>query len=93
MAPTLYPVACAPQAWAAGAVFLVLQACLGMEILAVDRVVRFIHPMLPESISKVRIRGLQVGSAMVDLELTRDHQRVGVSILQRIGEVQIITVQ
>ena len=27
--PTLYPVACSPQAWAAGSVFMVLQACLG----------------------------------------------------------------
>ena len=64
-----------------------------MEILAVDPVVRFVHPMLPESVPKVRIRGLQVGSAIVDLELTRDHQTVGVSILRRIGEVQFITVQ
>jgi glycogen debranching enzyme len=92
-APTLYPVACAPQAWAAGAVFLVLQACLGMEILALDRVVRFVHPMLPESLPSVRIRGLQVGSAMVDLELTREQETVGVSISRRIGEVQIITIK
>jgi glycogen debranching enzyme len=93
MAPTLYPVACAPQAWAAGAVFLVLQACLGMEILAVDRLVRFIHPMLPESVPNVRIRGLAVGSAIVDLELTRANETVGVSISRQIGELQIITVQ
>jgi glycogen debranching enzyme len=93
IAPTLYPVACAPQAWAAGAVFLVLQACLGMEILAVDRVLRFVHPMLPESIPNVRIRGLQVGSAVVDLELTRNHETVEVIQSRRIGEVQIITVK
>ena len=80
MAPTLYPVACAPQAWAAGAVFLVLQACLGMEILAVDRIVHFVHPRLPESVPDVRIRGLAVGSALIDLELTRDHETVGVSL-------------
>jgi glycogen debranching enzyme len=92
IAPTLYPVACAPQAWAAGAVFLVLQACLGMEILAVDRVLRFVHPMLPKSIPNVRIRGLQVGSAVLDLELTRDHETVRVSESRRIGEVEIITV-
>ena len=93
MAPTLYPVACAPQAWAAGAVFLILQACLGMEILALDRVLRFVHPMLPESIPNVRIRGLQVGSAVVDLELTRDHETVRISQSRRIGEVQIIMVK
>jgi hypothetical protein len=64
-----------------------------MEILAVDRVLQFVHPMLPESISNVRIRGLQVGSAVVDLELTRDHETVGISQSRRIGEVQIIMVK
>jgi glycogen debranching enzyme len=93
MGPTLYPVACAPQAWAAGAVFLLFQACLGMEILAADRAVRFVHPMLPESMTYVRIRGLQVGSATIDLELTRDHETVGIAVSRRIGEVQIITVK
>ena len=75
------------------ALFLILQACLGMEILAVDRVLQFVHPMLPESIPNVRIRGLQVGSAVVDLKLTRDHETVGISQSRRVGEVQIIMVQ
>ena len=35
--PTLYPTACSPQAWAAGAVFLLLQAVLGLTIDARDR--------------------------------------------------------
>jgi hypothetical protein len=52
-----------------------------------------VRPMLPESIPNVRIRGLQVGSAVVDLELTRDHETVGISQSRRIGEVQIIMVQ
>ncbi len=30
--PTLYPVACSPQAWAAGSVFMLVQACLGLTI-------------------------------------------------------------
>jgi glycogen debranching enzyme len=92
-APTLYPIACAPQAWAAGAVFLVLQACLGMEVLAVDRVVRFVHPMLPESVPYVRIRGLQVGSAVVDLELTKHYETIGVSIPRRHGDLRIETIK
>jgi glycogen debranching enzyme len=91
-APTLYPSACAPQAWAAGAVFLVLQACLGMEILALEHVVRFLYPMLPESVPDVRIRGLNVGSALVDLELTKHHETIGVSIRRRLGDVQILTI-
>jgi glycogen debranching enzyme len=91
-APTLYPAACAPQAWAAGAVFLLLQACLGLEILAVDYVVRFLYPMLPEAVPDLRIRGLPVGSALVDLELTKHHETIAVSSRRRLGDVQVITI-
>ena len=51
--PTLYPVACAPQAWAAGAVFLLLQACLGLTIDAVDGRVTVSHARLPEVLDEV----------------------------------------
>jgi glycogen debranching enzyme len=30
--PVAYPVACLPQAWAAGSAFMMLQACLGITI-------------------------------------------------------------
>jgi glycogen debranching enzyme len=89
-APTLYPVACAPQAWAAGAVFLLLQSCLGIEISAVDRLVRFVHPKLPESIAELRLQGLKVGGALVDIELTRQRETVAVSVSRKRGDVQVI---
>jgi glycogen debranching enzyme len=92
-APTLYPVACAPQAWAAGAVFLVLQACLGMEVRAIDRVIRFVHPLLPESVPYVRICGLKVDDSEVDLEITRYHQTVSISIPRRVGNVRIVSIK
>jgi glycogen debranching enzyme len=74
-APTLYPVACAPQAWAAGSVFLILQSCLGMKIDALGTAIHFIHPMLPECIPYVRLTGIRVGSAEVSLEITRHQNR------------------
>ena len=46
-APTLYPVACSPQAWASAAVFLLLQAALGLEVNAPQRLVRFTRARLP----------------------------------------------
>ncbi|MBV8140545.1 MAG: amylo-alpha-1,6-glucosidase, partial [Verrucomicrobia bacterium] len=92
-APTLYPVACAPQAWSAGAVFMILQACLGMQVRAMDRVIRFVHPMLPESVPYLRIRGLEVGFAQVDLELTKHHDTASIVIARRSGDVQIVTIK
>ena len=67
--PTLYPVACAPQAWAAGAVFLLLQACLGLEIDAQRAQIVLDRPILPICLERLTIHRLVVGSARVDLVL------------------------
>jgi glycogen debranching enzyme len=91
--PTLYPVACAPQAWAAGAVYLLLQACLGLEIDAAARRISFSHAALPDTIEWVRIVNLTVGSATIDLLLTRHVHDVGVTVLRRSGDVQVLAVK
>ena len=52
--PTLYPVACAPQAWAAGAVFLLLGSALGITIDGARGEVSLIHPVLPPAIGELR---------------------------------------
>src|SRR5947209_7989514 len=70
--PTRYPVACAPQAWAAAAVFLLLQACLGLSIRAEPPEVCFTDPRLPEFLHEVRLYNLRVGAASVDLRLCRE---------------------
>jgi glycogen debranching enzyme len=88
--PTLYPVACAPQAWAAGAVFLVLQACLGLSIHAKESRIYLHHTALPEAIPRVRVRNLQVANASVDLAFERYAETVGVDILRRSGDVEIV---
>ena len=59
--PTLSPVACAPQAWASGAVFLLLQSCLGLDVLAPEQKVVFSKQFLPQFLPQVSIRDLKVG--------------------------------
>ena len=49
--PTLYPVACSPQAWAAGSVFMLLQACLGLEIRASESRIYLHHAAYLKSCS------------------------------------------
>ncbi|HEX7363309.1 MAG TPA: amylo-alpha-1,6-glucosidase [Bryobacteraceae bacterium] len=91
--PTLYPVACSPQAWAAGAVFLVLQSCLGLSISAKESRIYLRHMALPESISNVRVRNLRIGRASVDLAFERRAETVGLDILRRDGDVEIISIR
>jgi glycogen debranching enzyme len=90
--PTLYPVACAPQAWAAGAVFLVLQSCLGLSVHAAESRICLSYPCLPESIQAVRIQNLCVGGNSIDLEVRRNAQSVSVDILRRTGNLQVRTI-
>lgn len=91
--PTLYPVACSPQAWAAGAVFMVLQACLGLEICAKESRVYLYHSALPEALQQVHIRNLRVGNACLDLSLERYAETVGVNITRRMGKVEIVALR
>jgi glycogen debranching enzyme len=91
--PTLYPVACAPQTWAAGAVFLMLAASLGINIDAPARRLSFSRGRLPESIDWIRVTDLRIGGAIVDLQLERHPHDLGVTIIRREGDVEIVTVK
>jgi glycogen debranching enzyme len=88
--PTPYPVACAPQAWAAGSVFLLVQACLGLTVTAIEPQVAFTRPRLPAFLGELTITGLAVGGAVVDLLLTRHDDDVGVRVLRRKGPVDVL---
>lgn len=91
--PTLYPVSCSPQAWASGSALLLLQACLGIEIKASEKKLVFSHPILPEFLEEVRIKGLRVGDASVDLLLMRHYSDVEIDVLARTGQVDVVTVK
>jgi glycogen debranching enzyme len=91
--PTLYPVACAPQSWAAASVFLLLQACLGLSIKGPLGQLVFSYPHLPEFLEKVQIRNLRLGKGFVDLSIQRYPQNVSISIDRREGNVEIITIK
>jgi len=92
--PTLYPVACMPQAWASGAVFALLEAATGLSIAVEPETgrptVRFQRPVLPPYLEHVRISNLRVGDEEIDLELHRHETDVGVQITRRPAAVEVI---
>ncbi len=87
--PTLYPVACSPQAWASGAVLALLQAVLGLEIDGERRTVVLHHPRLPPFLEEVRLHRLRVGEGEADLLLRRYGQDVAVNVLRRTGRLEV----
>jgi glycogen debranching enzyme len=69
--PVQYLGANVPQAWAAGAVFALLQAMLGIELDAPSGVIR-IDPTLPDWLPDVTLRGLRLGGETFDIAFRRD---------------------
>jgi glycogen debranching enzyme len=88
--PTLYPVACSPQAWSSASVFLLLQACLGLTIQAHDSAIQFSTPLLPDFLQEIRITNLKIGQTSVDLLLQRYVHDVGVDLVRREGPIDIL---
>ncbi len=75
--PVAYPVACLPQAWASGSLFMLLQASLGVSISAFREHIRIEDPHLPTGIESLEIRNLAVGKKVVNLHF----QRVGTGVV------------
>jgi glycogen debranching enzyme len=91
--PTLYPVACSPQSWAAASVFLLLQACLGLNIQAPQGQIRLEHTLLPEFLQEIQVNNLRVGNASVDLLFRRHNSDVAISVPRKEGNVDVIIVK
>lgn len=76
--PVAYPVACLPQAWAAGSVFMLLQACLGLSIEGAASQVEIRDPVLPVGIDRLSVSNLRIGDGRIDLTFERQGDRVAV---------------
>ena len=88
--PVLYPVACSPQAWAAGSVLMLLQACLGISIDTQKKRLVLNRPCLPDGIPQLWIRGLCIGDCRVHLFLERKPDSVYFQILEKQGEAEVM---
>ena len=89
--PTLYPVACSPQAWAAATPFALLEASLGFEFDPRAREIRLRNPRLPEFLDEVIIRDLRLGTSQVDFVVRRHGTEISVQVL-RGGNVRVSVV-
>jgi glycogen debranching enzyme len=87
--PTLYPVACAPQAWASATPFTLLEAALGIEFDAQRGEIRLRNPRLPAFLNEVILRDLRLGDSSVDLRVRRHGDDVSLEVLRTRGRIQV----
>jgi glycogen debranching enzyme len=88
--PVAYPVACSPQAWAAGAPFLLLQAMLGISADAPANTINVNRPHLPGWLNTVELHALRVGGSTVSIVFQRRGETTGFSLLDKEGDVRVL---
>jgi glycogen debranching enzyme len=88
--PVSYPVACSPQAWAAGSPFLMLQAILGISARAHEELLMVNTPHLPTWLNTVEVRNLAVGNSRLSLVFRREGEITSFSLLAREGDIRVV---
>ncbi len=89
-APTQYPVACSPQAWASATILSLLQASLGLELSEASGEIAFYQPVLPNFIDELHLRGLKLSQGSADVLLHRHGNEVAVTVTRRDGSVVVL---
>ena len=85
-----YPVACIPQAWAAAAPFLLVQAMMGVSGHAPSNTLTVDRPMLPEWLDSLELRNLRLAHSRVSLSFRRSGPgTTGFSLLEQDGDVRV----
>ncbi len=87
--PTLYPVACSPQAWASATPFTLLEASLGLEFDPFKGEIRLRNPRLPDFLDEVMLRDLQLSSSRVDLRVRRHGDTVSLETPRISGNIRV----
>jgi glycogen debranching enzyme len=89
-APTQYPVACSPQAWASATMFALLQATLGLKLSAGSGEISFYRPVLPDFLDRLHIRNLRLNGGSADVLLHRHGTDVTMTQTRRDGDVSVV---
>jgi glycogen debranching enzyme len=87
--PVRYPVACHPQAWAAGSIPHLLTMTLGLQPDALDGRLRIVRPHLPDFLRTLEVRDLAVGEAEVDLDFLRSEGSTEVVVQDVRGRLDV----
>jgi len=90
MGPTAYPVACSPQAWAVGSVFMLLQSCLRIDINALTKTITFDPIVLPVYLDEIYITNLKLGDKTCSLIINRSQYDVDFKIIHKPDDWKII---
>ena len=88
--PTQYPVACSPQAWAAGVVFMLISAMLGLAPDAADNQLTLNRPRLPGWLSWIELRDLRLRTSRMTIRASQGQDGAAIEMLSRTGDAELV---
>jgi glycogen debranching enzyme len=88
--PVPYPVACQPQAWAAGSIPFLLKWGLGLSPDALAKRLAIVRPSLPRWLGRVEVTGLALGDAKIDLVFERAGDQVTLADAHIDGDAEVV---
>jgi glycogen debranching enzyme len=87
--PTLYPVACSPQAWASATPFSLVEAALGLQLDPERAEIRLCNPCLPAFLDRIDLRGLQLNGSSIDIRVRHHGDAVSLEIMGQRGQAKV----
>ena len=88
-----YPVSCSPQAWASGAFFLMLRACLGLYPDAPRKTLKIVNPHLPGMLQRLTLERLRIGDTLLTLQFTRSGDGCFAAVREMQGDPLAIRIE
>jgi glycogen debranching enzyme len=89
-APTRYPVACSPQAWAAGVVFQLVGAILGLMPNAGENQLTLARPRLPGWLRWIQLLDVPIHASRLSLSVSQGQEGAAVELLGRRGDAELV---
>jgi glycogen debranching enzyme len=87
--PVKYPVACSPQAWAAGTPLVFVQTLLGLFPNAIKKKI-YLSPTLLDSMNILSVQNLSIGEGHLSLTVTRQENEMKVQIDENTTGYEIV---
>jgi len=87
--PVEYPVACSPQAWACGSIYLIIQSLLDINLDVANNKI-YLKPILPDEINKVEVKNLKIGDNRADFTLIKEGNRIKLGKAKVEGSIELI---
>ncbi|RIW29111.1 amylo-alpha-1,6-glucosidase [Bacillus salacetis] len=83
-----YPVACSPQAWAAGTPLVFIQGLLGIVPDSTEKKIT-IDPFLLDGMNELTVHSMRIGEGILSLKVTRDCGKIQTEILENSSGCEI----